>query len=298
MYKYWLPLFDNLYINCIRNRLFITDSWFFADYSTLIKNVKSTPSNNKPFNTTLPKFTPQAFLSRNFRINDETPMFRQSSFLGSHVASLDTTNFVNFYLTTAVTLSEFSYKNNAFYRNSFIAEISKSLPPFVDIKRFILTWRVAHKFLFNLFLSQAKVWAFASKVLMFEVQSFNWSLATFDYEFFKFINPHLTVKNTPYGDFRPDFATTLTSQGLFNALVVDISYHKWSISFLHKMHMFVIGLTPFNVSPWIVHYSIPCGNNGLMIQYLFVNLVIYIRRQADYFYFKQSCDSVKLLTTV
>lgn len=109
----------------------------------------------------------------NFRFNKKNLKYNFNHPLSSNLNLIINDKFNIFYLNLSNTMSEFSYKYNSFYKNLFITEVGKHLPPYLNIKRFLYTWSNAHKLLYNLFFSQAKFLSFASKVFLKESQSFN-----------------------------------------------------------------------------------------------------------------------------
>ena len=135
-------------------------------------------------------------------------------------------------------------------------------------------------FIYNLCYYKATILAFTSKIFLKETSAFNWSFFNFEYDLFYYIKPYFTMKNIPYGEDTFTLQHVLKQKRIYNALVVDIPYHQKTIPFLKNIDLFLIGLTPFNMNPWLVHYAIPCGSTNLFTQYFLLKLVIFIRKQA------------------
>ena len=84
----------------------------------------------------------------------------------------------------------------------------------------------------------------------------------------------------PYGEELLMLKGELWGAGFLNAIVVDISYHYQTISFIDKLNLFSIGLVPHTSDPWVVNYPIPCGINSLLTQFFFINFILLVRQHA------------------
>jgi hypothetical protein len=266
MYRYWFNFIQKLTFKVFSSittldNIYVVSRYRYLllPYSTLRKGVMSTRS--LPWDSTK--------IVTRFKSPVSTTIHRVNIY-----------KYTSAYMTLANTLSESLFRVHAYHKNFFTAEVGKHFPPYINIARYLTHWRSTHLFLYNMFFYQARFLTFASMVFNTEVNSMNWSFFNNNYTFFKYSVPFLTVKNMPYGEELLMLKNELWGAGFLNAIVVDLSYHYQTISFIDKLNLFSIGLVPHTSDPWVVNYPIPCGINSLLTQFFFINFILLVRQHA------------------
>lgn len=222
-----------------------------------------------------------------------TPKFNKFSYnfnyhapLSLNNKSLKNFNLLALYLSLLNVISDTTLQINGAYKSFFIFEVSKNYPPYLNISKVLLKWKNSYNFLYNIFFQNIAILAFSGKVLKKEVNAFNWSIFSLDYNLFKLISPYFTIKNIKYGEPSLSIQKMFTTQKVNNSIIIDMPYHSKTLQLLRNSDIYTIALTPFNIDPWIVNYSIPCSASNLFTQYLFLRLLTFIRKKALSDYYK------------
>jgi hypothetical protein len=192
-----------------------------------------------------------------------------------------------FYLNFANTMGDLSYAIHAAHRSLFITPMGTWHAPYLNISKVHQKWTHSHSFIFNLFFSQSPILIFANKSLKNEVYAANWSYRIMNYELFKYMVPFFYFKDNPYGNDISLVYSKLSSIGVDSVFVADVKFHKRTLFFLKKWGVYTIGLAPYNIDPWVLHYSIPVAASTLFTQYFFTKLMIYMRQEANIHYYNQ-----------
>ena len=82
--------------------------------------------------------------------------------------------------------------------------------------------------------------------------------------------------------------------GYSSAIILDTTYHKYTLDYLTKLHYFTIGLIPANYNYKTVDLAIPTSVDSIFAQLFFTRLLLNIKQQALSFSFKKLNDSFLL----
>jgi hypothetical protein len=271
-------MINNFLLNLHLKNVFYKFSSIIRWYLHLFKSLE--PKSNKIF---LTKINYQDTLTTNFnRLSHNFNRNKPSNLNNKPLKSL---NLLTLYLSLLNIVSDTTLEINGSYRSFFIFEFSKNYPPYINISKVLLKWKNSYNFLYNIFFQNIIVLTFSSKVLKKEVNAFNWSIFSFDYNLFKLVSPFFTIKNLDYGEPSLSLRKMFRTQKINNSIIIDMPYHYRTVQLLRSSDIYTIALTPFNINPWTINYPIPCSSSNLFTQYLFLRLITFIRRKAisDYY---------------
>lgn len=196
--------------------------------------------------------------------------------------------FFPLYLTLLHGLSK-PFVVHAAFKDMFIMDTSYRLS-FASIPKLITRWRKTHNMLLNLFYAQAPILAFTHKALRDEALAFNWSFNRLSYAIFKYAAPYFFLKNLPHGDMVNFIFRRFDKENLSIAFISDIHYHRHTAFHLRKSNFYTLGIVPISINPWLVQYPIMVGSCTLFTQYFFLQLLLNLRGQAEYYTFMKWVD--------
>ena len=162
----------------------------------------------------------------------------------------------------------------------------------VNPRGYFQRWVASYNFLFNLFFVESFVQLMGNKLFLEETLVFNWHYSFKDYKIFRFVQPFLMFSDMPHGEFVHDVLTTLLDQQLDFMIIIDLQTHRKLLRYLKNYHVFMIGLTPINYSPWTVSYPIPTFADSHLSQFLFLKFILKLYSHA------KSCSHKNKLKTL
>ena len=118
--------------------------------------------------------------------------------------------------------------------------------------------------------------SFSNKLFVEESLVFNWKLSLLDYRFFKYSQPLLHLKDSPYGDDTRRFFQYWNRSPLDAAIITDIKSHEKNVFFLTRCNVYTFGLIPANYRPWRISFPIPLLADSILGQYYFCRSIIRI----------------------
>ena len=84
--------------------------------------------------------------------------------------------------------------------------------------------------------------------------------------------------------------------GYSSAVLLDTTYHKYTLNYLTKLHYFTIGLIPANYNYKSVDLAIPVSIDSIFSQLFFTRLVLNIKQQTLNFSHKKLKNDVFIPT--
>ena len=198
-------------------------------------------------------------------------------------------------------LLKFSCNNtNQFYtphvnfKTMFIGIID-SKTSMINTSKLFSKWVNTYNLITNIFINKLNIFLFSNKVFKNEILTFNWSVCLLDYSLFKFSSPYFFLKDSSFSVSSEVVFQRFEKQGLNLVFILDLKHHEKSLHFLKKTSIFVISLTPFNMNPWLVSYSIPVSSNNIFIQYFFIKVLLVLRQYSEinlFYYLKGSLNKL------
>ena len=119
-----------------------------------------------------------------------------------------------------------------------------------------------------------------SRLFLEESLVFNWQGDKRGYKLYKYTQPFLMFSDLAHGEFVHEVADALIERNLDFLIVVDIKTHTRFLNYVRARHVFMIGLTPVNYSPWQVSYPIPAFSDSYLTQYFFLKFVLRLHLHA------------------
>ena len=155
-----------------------------------------------------------------------------------------------------------------------------------NIHKIFQKWKNIYYLLFNLHFYKVQLLTFGTTFFKNEVQSLNWltsSKIKFIWRYahvFIFFTPN---KLTNVGNL---VFTHLKLSGYNSAVILDATYHKYTLNYLTKLHYYTIGLIPSTTNYKLVDFAIPIAADSIFAQLFFIRLNLNIKRQSLSFFYK------------
>lgn len=282
----WLKFYTLLYQTILQNTNICTNVYQLYIVKTKIFN----KLNNYTFNYKVINYLPT---QSSFKNNQKNYSFhwQDNRLHKNHTnklyfnSKINKPNLFNLYLDFA-NISDTSYiKIHKQNRGFFIDNTYAPFTPYINISNIYTKWTHFNNFLINLFFTKTEVFMYSSKLLKNETLSFNWSYDLFTYTHFKKVSPFFFLKNAFYGHTSSIVYSNLIKSKIEVAFISDVKYHDKSVFQLRVNNVYLLGLVPYSINPWLVHYAIPTASNTLFTQYFFIKLLMYIRQQAEFYKF-------------
>jgi hypothetical protein len=167
------------------------------------------------------------------------------------------------------------YTTNRDFRLFFLTTAPESgHNTLVSPRGYFSRWVDSYNFVFNLFFVDSFAQLMGSRLFVEESLVFNWQYSFKNYKLYKFVQPFLIFSDASYGEFVHDVISSLFRQNLDFLLILDLKSHDKLLKHLRRYHIFMIGLTPINYSPWVVSYPIPAFSDSYLTQYYFLTFVL------------------------
>ena len=155
-----------------------------------------------------------------------------------------------------------------------------------NIHKIFQKWKNIYYLLFNLHFYKVHILTFGTTFFKNEVQSLNWltsSKIKFIWRYahvFIFFSPN---KLTNIGNL---VFNHLKLAGYNSAVILDATYHKYTLNYLTKLHYYTIGLIPSTTNYKLVDFAIPIASDSIFAQLFFIRLKLNIKRQSLSFFYK------------
>lgn len=282
---YWTSLFKYFFLRIINSFLFTIPYYKNILLTSFLKG-------SVKFNNTLSfqraNLNQTLWQTQMTRLNFE--LIRDNSFLIPTTRLRVTNNKLN----TKLFLLYLSYSNgvsgvvthlNSNYKTLFIGLFNKNSYPYINTTKLFQIWTQTYTLLFNLFFNQTQVLLFSTKILQKEAYAFNWSRDVKTYLLFKYSIPFFFLKNPSYGLETDIGFSKLATLGLEVSFITDVRYHYRTVNFLKKYNIYTIGLVPYNISPWTLHYPIPISVNNIFLQYFFIKYLFFLKTETNLCYY-------------
>ena len=279
---YWSFLYAHLFITVIKS--FInTPKWYKNLYfTTFSKLTKHQPKQFRP-HPTKPLWESQLIKLNYDLIKESSEVLNTPHF--KPICNRTNTKLFFLYLSFANGLGEAITHINSNFKPFFLGLLSKHTSPYLNVTKLLHMWLHTHTLLYNLFYNQTIFLTFSNKTLQKEAYAVNWYQDTKTYSLFRYSIPLFFLKNHPFGLETNLAFNRLSDLGLECAFVTDFRYHYRTVAFLKKYHIYTLGLVPYNLNPWTLHYPIPVAVNSIFTQYFFLKLLFYIQNEARLNYY-------------
>ena len=141
-------------------------------------------------------------------------------------------------------------------------------------------WISTYNFIFNLFFVDSFAQVLSNRFFIEEALVFNWEYSYKNYKVFKYVQPFLIFSDTSHGESVHDVIARLLDNNLDFLIVVDLKTHNKLLKHLKSYHVFMVGLTPINYSPWSVAYPVPTFSDSYAAQFFFLKFVLRLQAQS------------------
>lgn len=274
---YWSFLYTHLLLTIVKSFINVPHFYKTLYFTSFSKLTKSQPKHLRPF-ATKPLWESQ-LIKLNYDLIKESSEIISKPHL--QLINNKTNNKLFFlYLSFANGLGEAITHINSNFKPFFLGLLSKHNSPYVNVNKLLHMWLHTHTLLYNLFYNQTVFLTFSNKTLQKEAYAVNWYHDTKTYSLFRYSIPLFFLKNHPFGLETNLAFNRLADLGLECTFVTDFRYHYRTVAFLKKYHVYTIGLVPYNLNPWTLHYPIPVAVNSIFTQYFFLKLLFYIQNEA------------------
>jgi hypothetical protein len=182
-------------------------------------------------------------------------------------------------------LTEALYRVHPFNKFYFISTQVNSSTPSLNLTSLFFRWQHASKFLYSLLYSQSTLYLFSHRNLEVETTSLNFNLVSLDKRLRANL-PHFFIhRESPYSYLTSFIFLKLSYKSTLTAFILDINFFKKSLFFLKKSNFYTIGLLPYSVSPWSLHYPILVATSTILTQYFFLKYLtlLYQSSKSDYY---------------
>ena len=284
--------FYNLIIKVLLNQNLMTTSSlqyvllnFASNLTQLKKNVFSKYSQSFTFLTSTRTL---------FQKNGTTPttLTSKTVFKNKSLVGTETLKLFQLFLKLSHSQPFFYSKQHYIYRLLF-SNLNPNELVYADLGKAFSRWSSTHTLLTNLFYYNIKIISFGSKLLINEILSLNWKLATpnllthssFDKSFF--------FSSAKTGPLYSKSFLRLSKFKIENSFIFDLNFHQRTIFFLRRYNFFTMGLVASTQNPWVVDYPIPVSISNILTQYYFIKLFLYTFSTAKHLYFL-NCKSLWL----
>jgi hypothetical protein len=168
---------------------------------------------------------------------------------------------------------------HAGFRFLFLAH-SKSAASVISISGLRARWHTAYLLLFNLSYFNMELLTFGTSIFRKELLSFNWKCLTGLRFIWKYTLPFLHLRPNKITNLGYFVFNRMFVAGAHAALVLDVSYHKRTLYYLHRTGFYTVGLVPTNYPPFTVNFAIPTGVDSVFTQLFFIRFVIRVRHNS------------------
>lgn len=158
----------------------------------------------------------------------------------------------------------------------FFLSLSRNAPVngLVNPRGYYNRWVSTYNLLFNLFFVESFTQVLSSKLFIEEALVFNWEYSYRNYKLFKYVQPFLTLSDLSHGESVHDVISRLLDNQIDFLIILDFKSHNKLLKHLRSYHLFMIGLTPINYSPWSVSYPIPTFSDSYTSQLFFLKYLL------------------------
>lgn len=279
LYKHFFTLILNSFIfttKYYRNLLTSKLTYSFTSQDSSRSNLLHSNTNNRLWQTRLTKLNIEL-------IDDSYPtVFSARIKIGNE--KLNTKLFL-LYLSYSNGLGGVITHLNRNYKVFFLGLLNKQTYPYLNVTKLFQMWTQTHLLIYNLFFNQTQVLVFSTKILQKEAYAFNWLDDSKTYSLFKYSIPFFFLKNPSYGLETDIGFSKLSTLGLETSFITDVRYHYRTVNFLKKYDVYTIGLVPYNMSPWTLHYPIPVSVNNIFVQYFFIKYLFFLKNETHIHYY-------------
>jgi len=154
-----------------------------------------------------------------------------------------------------------------------------------NINSLFIQWTNAVTLLYYIFKNQTNPLTLGTSKFKSEILSLNWTNINFSIEIWKYAHPFLIFNHNSYSpkiDYLFKKLYPLTSNW---AIVTNPYYHYKNIFYLRKNNYLTFSLIFSNLNPWLVDYPLVTFSDNYIFESLFIKLILFIKRKAEYDYY-------------
>ena len=218
--------------------------------------------------------------------NTSKVVFKKSRFL---VNKKITIKILNIFLFLNHPVKSANSVQTAFFNFFYFKEKNKIVQS-VNIKKVLLRWELTSSLFLNLFWYESNPLLFSSPFFKKETISFNWATHNWEQIIWRYYFLFFNFKSNQNTDKFNFFCLKIQDLKINFFLITDTEYHFKNLHFFRRFLFYTVGLTPFNVSPWIVNFPIPAADNHYLMQLFLFKYVMFIKKNAfkqKYTFFKK-----------
>lgn len=168
----------------------------------------------------------------------------------------------------------FTKKNHATFRPLFHLWTQASWVS-LSIEALLRRFRTATELLGALFYYNYGVVTLGTPVLWNETLTLNWLQVRPASQDFPLLRNKFFFHDQKLSPPIHDIFTKLNFTHLETAFVTDVTAHRYNITHLKRLHYFLIGLTPTNFNPWLLHFPIPTFTQNILVPHYLLRLAYF-----------------------
>ena len=77
-----------------------------------------------------------------------------------------------------------------------------------------------------------------------------------------------------------------TKLSINSAFLIDVFYHKKTLGFLKKLHIYTLGAVPLIYNSKNLDFSLPTTTDNSFAQFFNIQLLLYLKKQSEYSKYK------------
>ena len=215
----------------------------------------------------------------------------ESIFLGNKSTNLTRRKFIiNKTFNSYINIFFYTYIPNFNIHSSFINLYTTNSTKgsyTISITKLYSLWTNIYTLIYNLYFYNLNPTVFGNNYFKKEIIPLNWySLTNYNKINWKFSKLLLFVLPSPRTNNTYTMFKLLTIKGFLNSIVLDITYHKITLDYLHKLSIFTIGIVPTIYNIKSVDFSIPVSKDSIFNQLFMLRLIYKINKsvQNDKYY--------------
>jgi hypothetical protein len=188
------------------------------------------------------------------------------------------------YLVLNTVFYTFRYKVHASFAFFFLRHVAGGTSV-VSIRKLFIRWKDAYLLLFNLFYYKIDLLVFGTSVFKDELLGLNWDVFSRLKISWRYTRPFLFHRPNKIDRLGDWLFTRIRLFGINSAFILDVSYHKKTIHYLHRTGFYTIGAVPTTLHIKSVNFALPTSLDSGLTQSFFLRFTLVIKKQASGFFF-------------
>ena len=177
------------------------------------------------------------------------------------------------------------YINIAFYNYNYFNKVHPSFSSIyigvssktklvVNIIKVLSIWTNLSMYIYNIYYYNLKPILLGTNFFKNEINSLNWiKFSKFNLNL-KYVNLILPFKPFHISNLSYKYFMLISKLNVKSSIVLDIIYHKSTITFFKKNSIFILGIVPTIYNLYTVDLALPTSSDNIFIQLFFLKFII------------------------